>query len=54
MAARSPRAFAAASMLVKASGEFSGTSIIVMPAATSASQAGTVSSGVMPRRMAIR
>ena len=38
----------------KASGELSGTSIMVMPAETSASQTAMVSGGVMPRRMAMR
>ena len=52
--ARSPKASLAAEMLASASGELSGTSIMVMPAATSASQTATTSGGVMPRRMAMR
>ena len=41
--ARSPKASLAAEMLASASGELSGTSIIVMPAAISASQTATTS-----------
>jgi hypothetical protein len=45
---------AASAMLCSGCGEFSGTSIMVMPAATNSSQAGTISAGEIPRRMATR
>ena len=49
-----PKARTMAAMLSNGSGEFSGTSIEVMPLAISASAIGTASAGVIPRRMAIR
>jgi hypothetical protein len=52
--ARSPKASLAAEMLARASGELSGTSIMVMPALTRLSQTATTSDVVTPRRMAMR
>uniref|UniRef100_UPI000AA6FA40 hypothetical protein n=1 Tax=Erythrobacter donghaensis TaxID=267135 RepID=UPI000AA6FA40 len=52
-AAAFTRHFAASrAMLVKGSGELSGTSMIVIPSATSASPTATASSGGRPRRIA--
>ena len=51
--ARPAQARAMARMLSKGRGEFSGTSITVMPSAISALATETASSGVMPRRIAI-
>ena len=51
--ARAPQARAKAAMLDKGSGEFSGTSMRVMPAAMIASAMSTASDGSIPRRIAI-
>ena len=53
ISAMSPWASAMRRMLAKGSGEFSGTSIRVMPASMQARATSTASSGVTPRRMAM-
>ena len=50
----SPSSRASSSMLRSGCGEFSGTSMMRKPASASARPTGTASSGVMPRRMAIK